>query len=124
MEVHSEIIEDREGVSQALPLPISVLVPSAVNSQSDLGKDMMKQESAISPKITQISTVLMRLESFRNRLGQGHCFRRFIFNTGIIEMNRMIKLVLECNYNNRITRDLLFNGNINAQEKTNDKKAE
>ena len=122
--MHLEIIEDRERIIQTLPSPISVPVPSAINSKSDLRKNMMKQELAISPKITQISTVLMRLEPFRNRLCQGHCFCRFILNTDIIEMNRMIELVLECNYNNRITRDLLFNGNINAQEKTNDKKAD
>ena len=103
-------------------MPISVPVPSAINRQSDLRKNMMKQELAIPPKLTQISPMLMRLESFRNRLCQGHCFCRFVLNTDIIEMNRMIELVLECNDNNRITRDLLINGNINAQEKTYDKK--
>lgn len=78
----------------------------------------MKQKAPVSPKIPEIFTMSMRFVSLPEGLGQGHGLSRFPCDTYIIEMNRMVKLVLEGHNDDRIAGHLFIDGYIDAQKKS------
>ena len=50
-------------------------------------------------------------------------FRCFTCNAYIVKVDGMVELVFQSDHHNRIVWDFLFNRNINAQEKSDKKKA-
>ena len=85
---------------------------------------MVKQELPVAPEISELLTVGMGFEPIGFSLGQAHGLSCFAHNTDMIEMDRMKTLVLFRNDHHSISGNFFIHGDINAQEKANDQKAD
>jgi len=85
---------------------------------------MVKQELPIAPEISEFLAVGMGFEPIGFSLGQAHGLSCFAHDTDMIKMDRMITLVLFRNNHHSISGNFFIHGDINAQEKANDQKAD
>jgi hypothetical protein len=113
-----------KSVLKGLPQPVPISVPSAVDRKPDSRQKMMEQELSIASEIPEFFTVGMGVESLGFSLRQAHGLSCFTHNTDMIEMDRMKAFIFCRNDHHSISGNLFIHGDIDAQEKANDQKAD